>query len=248
MLMATLRPLRAEPELRDRARTRSATRLRLAVVVSVSLHAAIVVSLLLSFRHGGHLTETPDQKGAVELVMVQNKGAGPTTAPTQPTPESAPPEPQTPPRQAEAEPLPLPPPAPPSPSEPSAVPRQASVQPLPHAEEGLQINIGGTDSDTNAVAIGPQFIPASVDTKYRNRDPVYPEDAVRRAEQGAVVLLIHVSPQGLVSSVDVEQSSGFARLDQSARDAVSTWHFLPAVRDGQPVTFDMPLRVVFHLD
>ena len=39
-------------------------------------------------------------------------------------------------------------------------------------------------------------IPASVDAKFRNREPVYPPEAVRRAEQGAVILLIHVSPAG----------------------------------------------------
>ena len=92
------------------------------------------------------------------------------------------------------------------------------------------------------------MIPASVDAKFRNREPVYPPDAVRRAEQGAVILLIHVSPEGLPNGVDIEQSSGFMSLDSAARDAVMGWHFLPAVRDGQPIPFDMQLRVVFHLE
>jgi outer membrane biosynthesis protein TonB len=37
-------------------------------------------------------------------------------------------------------------------------------------------------------------------------------------------------------------------LDSAARDAVLSWHFLPAVKDGQPISFDMPLRVMFRLD
>jgi periplasmic protein TonB len=71
---------------------------------------------------------------------------------------------------------------------------------------------------------------------------------VRRAEQGAVILLIHVSQEGLASAVDVLESSGHASLDRAARDAVATWHFLPAVKDGQPIPFDMPMRVTFQLE
>ncbi len=81
----------------------------------------------------------------------------------------------------------------------------------------------------------------------RNRQPIYPADAVRRGEQGVVTLVIHVSPAGLASGVAVAQSSGFLLLDRAARDAVEDWHFLPAVRDGRPIAADMPLRVRFEL-
>jgi protein TonB len=122
------------------------------------------------------------------------------------------------------------------------------VPPLPHAQEAPKINIGGTDSDTNAIAIGPDLIPASVDSKYRNKDPIYPREAALRAEHGSVTLLIHVSPQGLADGVDIAESSGFPMLDKAAHDAVANWHFLPAIKDGKPIPFDMPLRVVFSLN
>ena len=71
---------------------------------------------------------------------------------------------------------------------------------MQRAQEAPQIKLGG-NSDTNAIVIaGPDVIPASVDAKFRNREPVYPPEAVRRAEQGAVILLIHVSPEGLPSA------------------------------------------------
>ena len=111
-----------------------------------------------------------------------------------------------------------------------------------------EINLPGNDSETNAFVIGEHVIPASIDAKSRNREPVYPLEAVRRAEQGAVILLIHVSPEGLASGVDVLKSSGHASLDRAARDAVAAWHFLPAVKDGQPIPFDMPMRVTFQLE
>jgi protein TonB len=61
-------------------------------------------------------------------------------------------------------------------------------------------------------------------------------------------LLIHVSREGLPSSIDIQETSGYPDLDQAASDAVSSWHFLPAVKDGKPISFDMPLRIVFQLE
>jgi protein TonB len=119
---------------------------------------------------------------------------------------------------------------------------------MQHAPETPEITLSGNDAETNAIVLGPQVIPARVDAKFRNREPVYPPLAALRAEQGAVTLLIHVSPDGLPTGVDIAQSSGFVLLDHAARDAVARWHFLPAVQDGQPIPFDMLFRVVFHLE
>lgn len=118
------------------------------------------------------------------------------------------------------------------------------------AQEAPQISLSGNNSEADQIALAnnAQIIPASVDGKFHNQQPVYPAEAVRRSEQGAVVLAIHVASDGLPLAVDIAQSSGYALLDNAARDAVLKWHFLPAVRDGQPVPFDMALRVVFHLD
>jgi protein TonB len=230
---------------------RGDARRQFAGLVSISLHAAVLAALLISFRHAPAFREPPDQEAAVELVMVENKGANVTTAPPQPSPEVAvpTPPPPPPPKQPEAdEAVPAPPPPPPAAPLPNVPRPPAAAPPVPHAQEAPQINLGGTDSDTFAIATGPNLIPASVDTKYRNRDPVYPAEAAIRGEHGAVTLLIHVSPEGLPSEIDIAQSSGYPALDRSARDAVFKWHFLPAVKDGNPVPFDMPLRVVFRLD
>jgi TonB family protein len=146
-------------------------------------------------------------------------------------------------------------------------PRNPSSNPLPHGEgasvpqlplplrEGAggrdqalpRLNLAG-DSMTNALASGAAVLPAWVDARWRNREPAYPPDAARRREAGAVVLLVHVDPDGAVAGIDVVDSSGFFWLDQAARMAVGTWHFLPAVHEGQPVASDMPLRVVFQLN
>jgi protein TonB len=111
-----------------------------------------------------------------------------------------------------------------------------------------RVNLGGNDSLSNVLVEGDQVIPAGPDPKVHNREPIYPDEAVRRGQQGIVVLLIQVSPEGLPSAVDVARSSGFNLLDRAAREAVQTWRFVPAVRDGQPVPSNMSLRVNFQLD
>jgi len=95
---------------------------------------------------------------------------------------------------------------------------------------------------------GDSVVPARPDASYHNREPIYPPDAASRGERGVVSLLIHVSPAGLATAVEVTKSSGFVLLDRAARDAIETWHFLPAIRGGAPVAATMPLRVRFELD
>jgi periplasmic protein TonB len=220
------------------------------LVVSICLHAALLVVLVLWFSDSQAPPKALGNEGAVELVLVEHKGSGPPAAPVTPTPPApvqgkldqpeAPPNPPIPAEDAEE---PVSPPAP-----PSTAPAVASTpRPPLTLRQAPQISLGGND-ETDAIALGPHVIPASVDAKYHNREPDYPPDAARRAQQGAVILLIHVSPDGLPSGVEVEQTSGFVSLDRAARDAVLTWHFLPAVRDGTPVAFDMAFRVVFHLE
>lgn len=224
--------------------------LRVPLVVSVCLHAALLFGLLLWFSHSQTVPTTSGNEGAVELVLIEHKGSGPPAAPVTPAPpapvQGKPDEPEAPPNPpvpADVAEEPVSPPAPPR-TTPAVESTPRPPQPL---QQAPQISLGGND-ETDAIALGPHIIPASVDAKYHNREPDYPPDAARRAQQGAVILLIHVSPEGLASGVDVEQTSGFVSLDRAARDAVLSWHFLPAVRDGTPVAFNMALRVVFHLE
>ena len=211
------------------------SRLELAGLLSLSLHTLALMGLLGWFNRAPRIPDPPDHEVAVQLVLDKANAPGLTHAepPATRTEAASPP---TEPSQAEDV-LPVPPMPPPAP--PAEQPREAPL-----------ISIGGNNSDTNTIvtSISPYVIPASVDSKYHNRNPIYPEPAVRLGEQGVVMLLIHVSPEGLPTGVDIEQSSGYDALDQSAQDAVNSWHFLPALKDGRPIPFDMPLRIVFQLD
>ena len=233
--------------------------MRRGVLISLVLHAVLLFGLVGWFAHRSAHDDAPDKDAAVELVMVESQNAGPAAAPHEPAPDLP-----TPPEQSGPPPPPpvetsetddhLPPPSPPTetpvpdatqPDVPTPAPATPPVQ---QAMQAPVISLPGNDAETNAIVIGTHVIPASIDAKFRNREPVYPADAARRAEQGAVILLIHVSPAGLASGVDVMESSGHASLDRAARDAVSAWHFLPAVKDGQPIPFDFVIRVTFQLE
>jgi periplasmic protein TonB len=247
------------------------------VLLSFGLHAAVLGGALIWLSEGAPVRDAPDTEGAVELVMLEQQGQGTTTAPPTPAAAAATPVPDTPPPATEAPavppplppppppppvdtavveplpvPLPPPPPMPPTPTpqqaQPVAPPPRAAAPPRQRPIEAPEINLGGTDSETNAIVSGDHVVPASVDSKFHNKAPIYPPEAARRSEQGAVILLIHVSPDGLPAGVEVLQGSGYVLLDRAARDAVQAWHFLPAVKDGAPIPFDMKLRVVFHLD
>ena len=184
-------------------------------------------------------------------------------APPVPTPPPAPPPPQQPdqtvdlplpppppsppqPQAAQAQPATPPPPRPPSPMV-AAVP-PAAAPPAPDADAAPHINLGGTDSLSNVLVKGDQIIPAGPDSKVHNKEPVYPLEAARRGEQGLVILLVHVTPDGTVAGIDIARSSGFSRLDRAARDAVTTWKFVPAVQNGQPIPSSIPLRIMFDLN
>ena len=107
-------------------------------------------------------------------------------------------------------------------------------------------DLAGTDSDSNAIALGNQIVPAMKDDRFRNRPPIYPTDAQTLGQNGTVVVLIHVSENGVATGADVVESSGFEVLDRAAVTAVLKWHFRPAMRDGRTVAFDMPFRFVFE--
>jgi protein TonB len=203
----------------------------------------------------------PAVKAAPESVEAAAPPA-PKPAPAQPMPAPAPPAPA-----AEAEALPPPAPATPKPeieakpipptetppagsdkrAQAPAAAASATTAAPPASQTGLVFDFGAVESDTNALVTGDIVVPASVDTRFHNRKPSYPVEAAEHGAQGTVFLMIHVGTDGLVTGVDVIRSSGHASLDAAARDAVVTWHFLPSVKDGQPITADFPMRIKFDL-
>jgi protein TonB len=95
-----------------------------------------------------------------------------------------------------------------------------------------------------APVVPPNFIAAYLD----NPAPVYPPLSRRLHETGQVLLHAHVNVEGHCDKVDIQQSSGFARLDQAALDAVRRWRFVPARQGEQTVAAWVLIPVNFALD
>ena len=71
--------------------------------------------------------------------------------------------------------------------------------------------------------------------------------ARRMGVQGTVVLRVHVDANGSVISADVQRSSGFELLDDSAvRTVRDQWRFVPARLNDGPVEswVEGPIRFV----
>ncbi|MBI5917989.1 MAG: TonB family protein [Nitrosomonadales bacterium] len=77
-----------------------------------------------------------------------------------------------------------------------------------------------------------------------NPTPPYPLSARRMGIQGRVVLNVEVLAEGSCGQALVQQSSGYAMLDNSALQTVRSWRFIPARQAGQSVTkwFRIPIQ------
>jgi TonB family protein len=77
-------------------------------------------------------------------------------------------------------------------------------------------------------------------------DPDYSEEARKAKYQGTVVLRVVVGPDGRPRDIRVQRSLGLG-LDEKAMEAVKTWKFEPARKDGQPVAVQINVEVNFRL-
>lgn len=81
----------------------------------------------------------------------------------------------------------------------------------------------------------PADVAPSIDLTYKNAHlPVYPMAAVLKHHQGLVILDVTIDSHGRVLGVAVKRSSGYAELDQSARDAAAGWRYAPGIQDAKP--------------
>jgi len=94
----------------------------------------------------------------------------------------------------------------------------------------------------------PKNIPAS-EVQYLVRPaPEYPRLSVRMGESGLVMLRVFIDEAGLPREVRIEQSSGFARLDDTALAAVRQARFKPPTLNGQPISGWARIPIPFELE
>ena len=91
-----------------------------------------------------------------------------------------------------------------------------------------------TAAQASATTDAPAAIvmPSSSAAYLNNPRPSYPSISRRMGEQGKVMLRVFVNAQGQPEQIQIQQSSGFDRLDKAAVDAVRRWKFTPGSRNG----------------
>ena len=91
--------------------------------------------------------------------------------------------------------------------------------------------------------------PARFDADYlQNPAPAYPNVSKRKREEGTVMLLVRVSAKGEAEHVQIQQGSGFSRLDEVAVKTVQQWRFVPARLGQEAVAASVVVPIVFRLD
>lgn len=77
--------------------------------------------------------------------------------------------------------------------------------------------------------------------------PFYPPGALRRKQEGTVLLHVQVGGNGKVRQIKLAQSSGFEALDTAAEQAVREWVFSPAYRNGEAVESWVEAPITFRI-
>jgi protein TonB len=99
----------------------------------------------------------------------------------------------------------------------------------------------------SAIAATTAGAPAQ-DLKTASRvEPTYPPVSRRNGEEGVVRLKVLVDEKGRPKDVQVAQSSGFPRLDEAAKQAVSRWKFVAATNGSSAIQAWTQVAVNFKL-
>lgn len=129
---------------------------------------------------------------------------------------------------------------------------QAAVQPnvisvMPAAAPADKAPAPATVSAPAAPVPGtPKTITSGVEY-IQAPQPVYPPMSKRMGEQGKVILRVLVSETGKPGEVQVQTSSGSARLDEAGRQAAMRAVFKPHLEDGRAVAVYVIVPLNFQL-
>jgi protein TonB len=97
-------------------------------------------------------------------------------------------------------------------------------------------------------APAPKIIPASA-IDYLVPPPIeYPRASRKLREAGRVIVRVYVDEGGIPRATQVKRSSGFARLDEAALDAVQKARFKPYIEHGAAVAGWALIPVDFDLE
>lgn len=231
--------------------------------------AVVGVHALALWALQNGLLREPAAEIVVPATLIAQLVAPP--APPAPVPPPPVPPPPAPPPPAPPPPAPPPPAQPPQPPppKPRVTPRPAAAKPRP-APAPLAVAEAAPAAPTvaapppaaaptaePAATVAPAAPPAppvvvqpSSSAAYLNNPPPpYPPMSRRLGESGRVVVRVLIGPDGRAQDARIQQSSGYARLDQVALEtARDRWRYVPGTRGGVPeaMWFNVPINFVLE--
>lgn len=142
-------------------------------------------------------------------------------------------------------------PEPPVPVKPEIDQVMPTEQPMPELQFDEPIappSETAIPASENAISASAAGGAVAQDLKTSNRvEPTYPSASRRAGEEGSVRLKVLVDEKGRPRDVTVANSSGFARLDQAAMEAVRKWRFVAATDGTNPITAWTQVAITFRL-
>lgn len=82
----------------------------------------------------------------------------------------------------------------------------------------------------------------------QNPAPIYPSQARENGEEGKVLLRVFVNENGTVEKLILKKSSGYALLDDAAKETVEKWKFVPAKQGDKTIAAWVVVPISFHLE
>jgi protein TonB len=138
---------------------------------------------------------------------------------------------------------------PPAPTPPPKTPLPKTPAPPPPAPTSTAPAITQTPTPPAAAPQAPAIrMGAVIQAGAHCAKPDYPSASRRMEEEGTVTLKFLIGVDGKVLQADVEKSSGFTRLDEAARNALSKCQFRPGTVDGKPEQSWASIKYTWRLE
>jgi protein TonB len=225
------------------------TPLQISFGVSILFHAAVLGAYaIFGFNASKSALQQGDDLVTLTLVAAPDEPAAPTpvvkvVAPAivQPLPQQKPVEKTMP-----VEPLKQPAPPESKPIVPIPQPVQVVVA-KPVSQTEFQGDASSPKPGTDAITVQAQPDIQAKPNYLKNPEPVYPELARRRHQEGLVLLAVKITAQGRAERVEIKKSSGFSLLDNAAVEAVRDWEFQPARIGSLALESEIEVPVRFEL-
>ncbi len=138
---------------------------------------------------------------------------------------------------------------PPAPTPPPKTPPPKTPAPPPPAPTSTAPAITQAPTPPAAAPTAPAIrTGAVIQAGAHCAKPDYPSASRRMEEEGTVTLKFLIGADGKVLQADIEKSSGFTRLDDAARNALSKCQFRPGTVDGKPEQSWASIKYTWRLE